>query len=1590
MRLQIPLVGRDRRARGNVAIQLSLLLVLALASVLHAQVGNQNPSGASGIFNGQVNTGCSYDPYTGNATRSITDIAVAGGVGEYPLALVRTANSRAPSTTEVFGWAGGWNHNYNWILEDSPTGATQNFQPTRYTVDFPDGRVETFRAVTWDTNYRVRPGADTPAQTTSSGVRERFVRLNTGTMLASVILPDGGKVEFQAWLHTTPGGRYYYKYSATAIIDPHGLRTTLQWEVVGPTHLRRLAWVIEPAGRSLHLEYVTSAGPRISQVTASDGRRVNYYYQYCNGCRLDRVRYYNNAAWDAHYQYCNSNVGQGLPPLLWTADDSMYAGPMRRIAYDYKPATPNNPDGTAPVYGQILRERYWDGVTGHETWGAIVSALTVGEAPNITYKRKETRGDGATRTFVYDGTGHVTWASSFIGNQSTMGYDTYKYLNSFIDFNRNETDYTNDPITGNVTQIKYPLTPNDTPGQGNTRPMVNYTYTNTYYLYTIQGEGGAAQTTTINRDGNNRTASIVYPDGGWESFTYNGYGQVLTHRMTTGGTESFTYNWPGSLKDTYRNPDNPTGNPTIQYFYEGHGWVNGVFDALRNPTNWTYNDRGQVLVTTLATDPVDGQRHTIVNGYNLNGDGTLVSKMDQLGHITSYAYDDYRRLTSVTPPVRGFGDGSPHTTNYYYSDPGRRDNYVDTNTQASWLGLPSGKLLHTVYDDNWRKSAVTVGAGTADSATTSYTYDGAGNVTWVTDPLGHWTNTIYDERNRPSSINHMGQTTTLTYDTWGRKETITRPNGQVITNFSFDEMNRVLQQNVTQTPDPTAITKFTYYRPGEGPVGLLHTMQDPRLVATNSTEKYTYIYDLMGRKQWVAYPLDSGGVSRSEGFTYDDAGRLETFKNRAGNYQTFTYDALNRMTRAGWDDGVTPRVDFTYDAASRVTTINNANANITRAYYYDNLFRSETESITGGRSKTVSYSYDADGNRANVTYPAPESYAFGYTYTGRNQLKEVTGWATYVYDLNGNLTTRTLPTNGTHSDYAYDALDRVTWVTHALNGNTRRLTYGYHDNSNNRKWAQRDLANGDVFGYDLADQVTAAKLNIANPTTADPGAPTIVYDANGNRTSFHPYGPTDTYYINNNSLNQYNKRNNINANYDIKGNLTQGFDASGYQYDAQNRLTSATKGSATMTFKYDGLNREVSRTVNGGTPTFNVWDGWNLIEEYQSANNGAMTTGYVYGASGLILDAIPNVRFDYYYQDGSGSTSHIADDAGHLLEWYRYDLQGTPTFYDANNNQLSASAFGVRHLFTGQQWYSDIGLYDLRNRFYSPDIGRFLQADPIGFRGGSNLYRYCGNNPVTRWDPFGLQYPTAEERGGGPEGVVVNGSFDNPADHPSFNPMPGFGPLGSPTGGGPGGGDPGGHGRLVKDYTRMSLEYHPPPRNDNSNTLQQPPPQNPATPSAPAAGVFSDWQQLAPFGSAANPIHFSDSFLSRVLANEHATVSAANLQSRGYLSWAKYMWTLNVPEFYGPSYYSYDGYLSEMNGVFSGHEINYLGVGMGFAASGMSEARMTSYIFGWKDSQYLWYGATLQWNRLSWSGIRGSELMWAELGYTYYANGGHL
>lgn len=51
-------------------------------------------------------------------------------------------------------------------------------------------------------------------------------------------------------------------------------------------------------------------------------------------------------------------------------------------------------------------------------------------------------------------------------------------------------------------------------------------------------------------------------------------------------------------------------------------------------------------------------------------------------------------------------------------------------------------------------------------------------------------------------------------------------------------------------------------------------------------------------------------------------------------------------------------------------------------------------------------------------------------------------------------------------------------------------------------------------------------------------------------------------------------------------------------------------------------------------------------------------------------------------------------------------------------------------------WETD-KLY-VKNRYYDPSTGRFLSRDPIGEKGGANLYAFVDNNPVVYLDPFGL------------------------------------------------------------------------------------------------------------------------------------------------------------------------------------------------------------------------------------------------------------
>jgi RHS repeat-associated protein len=114
----------------------------------------------------------------------------------------------------------------------------------------------------------------------------------------------------------------------------------------------------------------------------------------------------------------------------------------------------------------------------------------------------------------------------------------------------------------------------------------------------------------------------------------------------------------------------------------------------------------------------------------------------------------------------------------------------------------------------------------------------------------------------------------------------------------------------------------------------------------------------------------------------------------------------------------------------------------------------------------------------------------------------------------------------------------------------------------------------------------------------------------------------------------------------------------------------------------------------------------------------------------------------YYHTDDQYNVTALTNAAGAVVERYDYGDFGQPEFYNAGGTPLTGTAYGNPYLFTGRRWDDESGLYYYRSRYYDPAIGQFTTRDPIGVWGDplnmGNAYAYCGNNPWTLVDPWGL------------------------------------------------------------------------------------------------------------------------------------------------------------------------------------------------------------------------------------------------------------
>ena len=552
---------------------------------------------------------------------------------------------------------------------------------------------------------------------------------------------------------------------------------------------------------------------------------------------------------------------------------------------------------------------------------------------------------------------------------------------------------------------------------------------------------------------------------GTRSVIYSYTGTTLTGFTDAAGQHwSYAYLSPGPFPALLTGSGEPAGNTPIQNGYDAAGRVVTQSDAAGGVAHYAWDGPGG----NTFTDPL-GHLWT----YLHDAQSRLTSFTDPGSQLWSRSYDASGRLASETRPL---GD----VTSYSYDA---------ASSYPASVGFADGSAFHWSYGTHPAGGATFFDLASIqfpDLTTESFTRDGAGNPTNITDQGSfHWQGTYNSRGQILTRTNPASGVTHYSYDTAGRLTSMMDPAGNV-TRYSYDALSRL----IALAPDDTSSTTWGYDALGNTTSatdergktssyaydanGRLTGATDPLLHSTH------YAYDGLDRVSQVtdptgnatAYAYDLGGnVSsltdgslRATGYSYNVWGDLSGVSDPSSSSWSFSYDANRRVSST--QDPLGHSTALTYDAVDRVTHFQDPVAT-GLDYGYDAMDRVHSESGPLGFSHT--YGYESRGlltSAANVT----SEYDFA-----RNSLGDISQFtdpdhnaSPYSYDSQGRLTSSADPL-GRSSIYSYDGRGRLSHVTLPLNSET--LTYDGAD-----RLLGVSITDGTTlsYGYDDANRLTSA------------------------------------------------------------------------------------------------------------------------------------------------------------------------------------------------------------------------------------------------------------------------------------------------------------------------------------------------------------------------------------------------------------------------------------------------------------------------------------------------------------------------------------
>ena len=842
-------------------------------------------------------------------------------------------------------------------------------------------------------------------------------------------------------------------------------------------------------------------------------------------------------------------------------------------------------------------------------------------------------------------------------------------------------------------------------------------YSRTFQMDTINYQkkissmyfNGFSESTTFDNDGNVTQKRDL--NGVYEQYAYDNFGRILTYSRD-GKQVSLTWDSIVNLV-TNTSETSPNGTRTTDYNYDAnHNLINKIITASNGESltfKYTYSQDGKILTETMPNGLVT--TYTYKNIDTTNTSGLLAGISTNSGQsLVVNSYDSRGNPTSIS------ANGLTKTMTYDYK----------------------GRIL----------------TETVNGATNTYTYDVNGNMISSQMADGYTLNMTYDTAKRLLSItDNMGGSVTLTNDDYTDNilTTSINQNNNLVRQFNkvLDSLGRITKTFNATNKTQKSINYYSYIDKPNNQVDANGNTTSYNFNSRNDMINYSFGVDTSSQQ----YDIDSNPTSvtannQQTTMNYDDFGRITQLTSPDTGTHNYSYDTANRtqthtdakgtvhtvvsdlngnpvtITHSG--SGATQNESYTYNNNGSLMTINDNSGSTTMVRNNLDLITKKTV-VIGGKSFVVQYGYNNIGQMTSMTYPSGLIVNYGYT--------------------NGFLTSITSSGNNIVNNISYNSMlkEPVTWV---LGGNivtmdkdTDGLLTGFVDNGTFNQTITTDNE-GHILSMIDGSSNDNFNVNLTQNYEIQSG------NINGKNLNYN-IGPNHNLYVQRDDITNYNYNpnyyhnkiasftdnttyNNYNLHYDENGNTI--VDNKGtYNYDLKNNMLSSSRTingiASTGSYAFNALSQRVAKNVSGQVRYFVYNENNQVIGEYD--NSGNAINEYVY--FGLRPVAVKNNGgLNIVHTDYLGTPRMVTSglNGGSMIWQWKND---NPYGY---NSATGSIEFNLR--FAGQYYDSESGLHYNIFRTYNPEIGRYMQSDPIGLAGGFNTYNYVNKNPLDGVDLLGL------------------------------------------------------------------------------------------------------------------------------------------------------------------------------------------------------------------------------------------------------------